>query len=68
MNTPKKPHPALLKASLCADHVFAPPVPIVKPKVIYNADLVCAYIAAVLTDSLVLTEEKPPVVLQGRVK
>ena len=68
MNTPKKPYPALLKDALATEDGLQVAMPIVKKKTVFSPEKVCSYMAAVLTGSLVLVEEKPPVVLQGRAK
>lgn len=65
MKQPTKPHPSLEKTLLSGDQVFAPPVPILRKKTVFDPQRVCAYMSAVLTGELVMADEKPPVVIDG---
>lgn len=60
MNTPSKPHPALLKASLSGDQGLPMAMPILRKKTVFDPQRVCSYMAAVLTGEIRLEDEKPP--------
>lgn len=68
MNQPKKPHPSLEKTLLSGDQSLPMALPILRKKTVFDPQRVCSYMSAVLTGELVMADEKPPVVLQGRKK
>ena len=68
MKQPSKPHPSLEKHLLAADQSLPMAMPILRKKTVFSPEKVCEYMAAVLTGSLVMADEKPPVALVGRAK
>ncbi|MBU3637371.1 hypothetical protein [Polynucleobacter sp. es-MAR-4] len=68
MNAPKKPHPSQQSMPLSGDQGLPMVMPILRKKTVFDPQRVCAYMAAVLTGELVMADEQPPAVLQGRKK